>query len=284
MHSFFSLCRIGFHQAKKQLWRQRGLAITAILLGGLVIFLLNFVFSVQFLSHFAVQNLENRADFDFPLQRNYDALVLSRLKNELVKDKKFSLEIKLVEEEKLGNLILPKRLRVRFLHLEEAYDIFQTIKSSAYSDLFSTWSPEGERDFLQLSSRLIRFKNLVQSIATGLVTVFVIGGILLMFTTFRMMLFHRRKEIFIARIVGAEPRFILTPFIFEGIFIGFFSAVFGIVLYIFLLREIAVLPNGDIFLHLWYQYFGWEIFFALLVGVFGALIPARNFLFKKLHE
>ncbi|MCF7906252.1 cell division protein FtsX, partial [Candidatus Gracilibacteria bacterium] len=110
------------------------------------------------------------------------------------------------------------------------------------------------------------------------------GGMLLMINTFRIVLFSRREEIFVARLVGAERKFIALPFFVEGLILGFSSAVLGILAFVFVLRQVSVLPGGAIFLELWNHVFEWEVLCGGLVGVLGAWISVRKYLRGKFSQ
>jgi cell division protein FtsX len=79
--------------------------------------------------------------------------------------------------------------------------------------------------------------------------------------------------------LGATPAFIVAPFLWEGLLIGFFSASFGIATFVLILREIAILPSAEIFNYLWENVFFWEIFGAILIGVLGSWLALKRYLF-----
>jgi hypothetical protein len=87
-----------------------------------------------------------------------------------------------------------------------------------------------------------------------------------MVNTFRIVIFSRKNEVFIARFVGANTKFIAGPFLVEGCLLGIASSVIAIIVFTFVLQQIDILPAGEIFIHLWNSVFSFEILISGLVG------------------
>ena len=83
--------------------------------------------------------------------------------------------------------------------------------------------------------------NLFKVTGLVLVAMFFIATIFIVANTIRLILYSRRQEIEIMRIVGADEEFIKHPFYFEGLLLGFSGAVIGLgFLY---LAYLATVPN-----------------------------------------
>ena len=258
-----------------QLWRNKFLSLSTILLGALIIFLINFIFSINFYADFSLKNLEKRADFTVPLRENYDAFLLGALQNEL---KKFDLEIELKNPEKFSDFKVPARLYLIFNNLEEVSHIFEVLKKTRYDKVVSTWDINTEREFTSLINKLTKIRSSMEKANIWLLGLFLIGGALLAINTFRIAIFSRKDEIYIARFVGADPKFITWPFLIEGCLLGITASLIGIIGFIFVLREINILPGGEVFLYLWNNVFSSEILFSALVGVVGAWAAIQRYL------
>jgi cell division transport system permease protein len=181
----------------------------------------------------------------------------------------------------MGEFSLPPRVHVQFQDITQVSDVFEIFKNARYTEVIGAWDGKGEQEFVRLVERLLALRQSVQGVAQFLVFVFLGGGVLLMVNTFRLVIFSRRNEIFIARLVGADPGFITGPFLMEGALLGLFSAMIAILIFTFILREIEMLPGGEIFLYLWNHVFLWELLAAGSVGVLGAWISTRKYLFGK---
>ena len=66
-----ALLQRSLREGSIQLWRNKFLSGTTIFLGALILFLLNFVFSIQYFADMSLQNLEARADFSILLQEDF---------------------------------------------------------------------------------------------------------------------------------------------------------------------------------------------------------------------
>lgn len=261
------------------MWRNTFLSGSTILLGALILFLLNIVFSLQFFANYSLENLESRADFSVELRADFDAFQLEALTNDL---QNYDLETQVRPAQTLDQIALPPRLHIRFQDITQVGEVFETLKNPRYDEVIGTWDGTGERDFVQVIDQLLRIRNGVESASLIFVLIFLGGGVLLVVNTFRIVLFSRRDEVFIARLVGADRGFIAGPFVVEGILLGLGASLVGIVLFTLALREIDLLPGGEIFLYLWNDVFGWQVFSAGLVGALGAWIAVKKYLSGKL--
>lgn len=261
-----------------QLWRNKFLSITTIGLGALILLLLNFVFAIQFFATNSIDQLEQRADFSVPMRESVDLFELDALKNDL---KNFDVSYEILSAEYFEDFSLPQRMHVQFHDLNQVRDVLEIFKKARYAEVVGGWDRTGEQEFSTVVQNLLRLRKTVESAAKILAGLFLAGGILLVINTFRIALFSRRQEVFVARLVGADRAFISGPFVAEGVFLGLISALLAIVIFIFVLREISVLPGAKIFLHLWNDVFSWEILVSGAVGALGAWISVRKYLTGK---
>jgi cell division transport system permease protein len=267
----------------QQLWRNKFLSFSTLGLGVLILFLLNFIFGIGHFLDLSLENLEKKADFSVPLIEKYDEFEFQSLQNEL---QKYPVEIQLLPAQSLSNsdepwakeLTLPDRVHVKFQDLEVVREVLGIFKKSRYQNVVSDINVQGEQEFSVVIEKLLRVRNAVDDISYFLTMAFVLGGVLLSMNTFRMTLFARRKEVFIARLVGAKPIFIAGPFLFEGFLLGLISAIIAIIVFVIALKNISILPSGDIFLYLWQNIFAWELLMAGGVGLIGAWISVGRYI------
>ncbi len=273
--------RRSFREGSIQLWRNKFLSLSTIGLGALVIFLLNFIFSIQFFADLSLKNIESRADFLIELRTDFDEFEFEAMENEF---SIYDVETTFLEKESFDDFVVPPRLQIKFKNLREVDPVLEILKKPRYDAVVGNWDGAGERDFVTLISKLLRVRDGVDGAAKILIFIFILGGILLAFNAFRVGIFSRREEIFISRIVGASPNFIMAPFILEGILLGFIASFLAIFAFIFVLREIQILPGGEIFLFLWNDIFPFEILISGLVGATGATIAIRKYLSGKFER
>ncbi|ABB14417.1 MULTISPECIES: permease-like cell division protein FtsX [Carboxydothermus] len=120
--------------------------------------------------------------------------------------------------------------------------------------------------------KLLKVTTMLKIFGLGIISLFGFGAVLLIMTTIRLAIFSRRKEIEIARILGATNWFVRMPFIIEGTFLGLTGSLFAAVLvaigyYSLLLKVSKALP----FLVLFRDQQWLTLTFAALVGSGGIL-------------
>ncbi len=82
-----------------------------------------------------------------------------------------------------------------------------------------------------VTNMVLSVSDSIQKLSIIIMIILLIASIVIISNTVRLTVFNRRKEINIMKYIGATDRFIRTPFIFEGIMIGFLGAVisFGLI-------------------------------------------------------
>lgn len=263
-----------------QLMRNTFLSGTTIALGVLILFLMNVIFSVQFLVEYQLSDIESRADFAVFLRENLDSFEFDALANEL---KTYDVALDIIPEQTIDSVAFPPRLQIVFEDLEQVESVFEVLKKVRYDTVIGQWDTEGEREFVTVIQNLLRIRNGIDEAGFWLTILFVLGGVMLMINTFGMVLFARKDEIHVARLVGAKPSFIMGPFIVEGILMGVLASLISVGVTVFVLTRITVLPAGDIFVYLLDQVFATEILLASGVGAFGAWVSARKYLRGRLR-
>jgi cell division transport system permease protein len=86
------------------------------------------------------------------------------------------------------------------------------------------------RDVVQ---KVLRITGAVQKFGLVIVVAFALVAVALVSITIRMAIYSRRKEIGIMKLVGATNWFIRWPFMMEGVIEGFFGAIVGIIVAVF---------------------------------------------------
>ncbi len=281
MDYFIKFIRRSVREGTIQLWRNRFLSSTTILLGALILFLLNFIFAIQYSMDLYLKTLETRTDFSIPLREGYEPFQLASLKNDL---DKFNVETKILREERFSDFTVGERIHVKFFDLKEVPLVFERLKHLRYDKVIGDWDGLAERDFVILVDKLLTVRNSVEMASFWLVIIFTLGGILLALNAFRLVLFSRRQEILVSRLVGADTSFIAGPFLWEAILLGTVSAFISQIIFIFVLREISFLPRSEIFLYLWNNIFGLEIFAVAIIALIGSWLAIKKYLIGSFSQ
>ena len=278
MKHWFKLLKKYLLKAPEQLLRQKFLSITSVLLFGLIIFWLNVIFSLQFFSEYTLESLEQRADFIIPLSDNYDGFDFESLQNELMKANDFNLQAVILPPQQVGAVQIPTRYQVKFSKLEDVRPVFDIIKKNRYSELIRGWDGVAERDFTLLVDKILEVRNFVTKLTFLFVGLFFLGGLILILNTFKLLMYARKEEIFVSRMVGASKPMIVSPFICEGVVLAFFAAILSIVFFTLMLTQIKVLPADAIFIYLWENIYFWQILLSVIVGGLGAYFATTKYL------
>ncbi len=267
MKDFKNLLARSAREGTVQLIRNKFLSLTTVLLGALILFLLNFIFALSFFTDLSLKNLESRADFRVPLETQYEVFNLGALQNDLTNQ--YKVEISVLPAEDFLNFSNPPILYIKFESLRDVAGIFELLKSVRYSEVIGDWDFSAEREFVTLVERLLTLRDTVEQATFWVMVLFVVGGVALAVNTFRVVLFSRRQEVFVARLVGADTTFIAGPYLWEGMLLGLISWFIAGVGFVLVLREITFLPGqnlgGDIFEYWWNAILWNELVVAMAV-------------------
>jgi cell division protein FtsX len=135
---------------------------------------------------------------------------------------------------------------------------------------------------IDTAMRVIRVAGLV------LFTVLLLGGLFILINTIRLAVFGRSQELAVMRYVGANRAFMTTPFLMQGLVLGFFSSVaaFGIQWYLYE-KVCAYLSAGypmitlSSFASLWYYILAAFLFVGVLVGLVGGALSVACYMQEK---
>jgi cell division transport system permease protein len=133
---------------------------------------------------------------------------------------------------------------------------------------------------------VLNLSKIVKRFSMAIMLVLFIIAVVIISNTVRLTVFNRRKEINIMKYIGATDRFIKGPFLLEGMIIGFFGALFALLVvfwgYFALLKYVSGIGIGTI------ELIGiWQILpvvavifvvFGCIIGVLGSGISMRRYL------
>ena len=138
-----------------------------------------------------------------------------------------------------------------------------------------------------VTNMVLSVSDSLQRLSIIIMIILLIASIVIISNTVRLTVFNRRKEINIMKYIGATDRFIRTPFIFEGIMIGFLGALisFGLISwgYITLYDSFINSPLKGVFDMVVYSDLvlvlgGLFIVCGCLIGIVGSSISMRKYL------
>ncbi|OCG18343.1 MULTISPECIES: permease-like cell division protein FtsX [unclassified Gilliamella] len=135
-------------------------------------------------------------------------------------------------------------------------------------------------------TRLTALTNMVRSVFWIISIFMIIAVSLVIGNSIRLNIFARKQTIVVMQLIGATEGFILRPFLYSGIFIGFISSIVSLVLskiFIFQIESI-ILNVSDAFgtiIHI--EGLSWDeslliIFITIIIGWFSSLVATKKYL------
>ncbi|MEA3428069.1 MAG: permease-like cell division protein FtsX [Thermodesulfobacteriota bacterium] len=133
--------------------------------------------------------------------------------------------------------------------------------------------------------RFVKLFELFRLTGYAMSGIFFIAAVFIVANTIRLVIYSRREEIEIMRLIGATDRFIKTPFYIEGIIQGALGGIIGLALLFaaFVCITINVehgLSSGLHVRFLSFRLFSIIMLCSILVGWLGCFISLRQFLKK----
>ena len=134
--------------------------------------------------------------------------------------------------------------------------------------------------------RLISLIDTVKGTGILLTIFFAFLAVMVTFNTIRLAIFSNSEQLGIMRIVGASNKFIQGPYVIEGIFYGFVSAVISFVILVPLIGFLSpylhtFIPELDLRVYFRESYislFLYQLLFCVGVGIISSSIAIRRYL------
>lgn len=135
--------------------------------------------------------------------------------------------------------------------------------------------------------KLVGAFSVIEKVAYGVVIALILVAMFLIMNTIKLTIFSRKREISIMRLVGASNFSIKTPFIFEGMILGFMGAIIPVLVTVFGYTTLYKNAHGYLFTELVkmikpepfiYMASGIIILIGILVGMIGSASAVRKYL------
>lgn len=137
-----------------------------------------------------------------------------------------------------------------------------------------------------VTNMVISISDAVRHLSIIIMLILLIISVVIISNTVRLTVFNRRKEINIMKYIGATDRFIRTPFIIEGVLIGFFGALiaFGLISWAYIALSNAFVHSEFNVVEL-VKYSGIApilcglfLFFGCFIGILGSSLSMKKYL------
>lgn len=135
-------------------------------------------------------------------------------------------------------------------------------------------------------TRLTALTDMVKSIV-WVISIFMIGSVSLVIgNSIRLNIFARRQVIVVMQLIGATEGFILRPFLYNGMLIGFISAIFALILsevFIFQIDSIILRVSAIFGTKFTIKGLSWDesiliVLFSIILGWLSAMISTKKYL------
>lgn len=165
------------------------------------------------------------------------------------------------------------------------YPLLLSFINSQVKDII--WEKKFEEEYQEVISKLNDISKKINRIGLVTVSIFIIISILVIFNAIRLMIYSRREEIAIMRLVGATNSFIKAPFLLNSFYYSFFAWLINLIVLYFSLnliqpRLIEFLGyNFDLISFLkqnFPQIFGIQLIFISLISLISSQIAIRKYL------
>lgn len=281
--------------AFQNLWRNKLLTAATILIMGLILFIFNVIWSVNWVGRNAIAELESKVDLILYIKDDADPLLVNQLTQDL-KTFPETVEVNFTSKDNaLAGLLakypedlnpfqnstlknpLPASLQILTQKPEDHDVILAYLDQSPHKNLLI--DTQSNRENRAIVEQLLLITGFSKKILLGIVATFILGSILIIANAIHMTIFTRRHEIRVMQVVGATHNFIRAPFIVEGAFYGISSVILGILLFWIFLTSLQL--NKIAFINLEFPYLGLiglEIIFSTIVGIISSVLAVHTYL------
>jgi cell division transport system permease protein len=301
--SFFRVIKTGFVNFWRNLWLS--IAATMVMSVTLVIFATLFLLFV--LTNYSIKTIQDTVDVSVYFKIGLQEQQINNIKTQIQADPKVK-EVSYISAQEaydnfkkkheansdiIGSLNeltenpLPATLHVKTYNLADYPDLVQSISKPEYKDFIDSVSYKNDPQTQAVISRLDRISKLIITAGLGLVGIFSIIAILVIFNTITLTIYNRKEEVEIMRLVGATNWYIRGPFITESLLYSVFSAgiTAGLMVPVFtkILPKIVEFVNPQITLYnqnifsFWYLVLMLFVL-ALIISITSTLLAIRKYL------
>lgn len=280
--SLYRIIKTGF----VNFWRNLSLSAAATMVMAITLVIFAALFILFGLTSYSLKTIKNTVDISVYFKNGLGEDKISSIQKELEADPlvsgvKYTSALEALEEfrkkhetdpliqQSLNELTenpLPATLNVKAHNLEDYPALANKLNDPKYQDFVDKVNYEDNRKVID---RLSRILNFIISVGLGLIVVFSLIAILVIFNTITLTIYNRKEEVEIMRLVGATNWYIRGPFLVESSLYGIFAAIItGFLLYpVFhrFLPKIALYVTPEVTVLSQNIFSFWYLLFLLLV-------------------
>ncbi len=279
------------------MWRNKFLSLSTILIIGLILFVLNVILSIHLIARAGLSDLQKKVDIILYLRDDSDQFKISQFIAELEDIPTVEEVIFTSKEEALSSLLnryplavnpfqkynienpLPSHINIITTAADKHEIILALADSSIYSSLFLT-SPETSEN-QKIVAKLLQFTTSTTRVLITTLVIFIVTSLLIISNAITLSIYHKREELNIMKLVGASPYTIRGPFLIEGVIYG----LTGFILSTILLGSFLSFTELDLISFRWdtniYKFILLEGIVCVGLGVVSSMISTEKYLLQK---
>ncbi len=298
--SFFRIVKTGFTNFIRNLW----LSMAATMVMSITLVIFSTLFLMFFLTNYSINTIQNTVDISVYFKIGLAEEQINNIKAEIagdsrVKEISYVSAMQAFEEFKarhqsdplisqsLNELTenpLPATLHVKANNLEDYPAISGMLQSEQYASFIDKVNFDDNRLVIERLSSILKF---IVTFGLGLVIVFAIIAILVIYNTITLTIYNRKEEVEIMRLVGATNWYIRGPFLTESILYSIFSTLITALLFVPVFTKIV--PKVLIYVNPQLSAYGTEVFnftylviilfsLALVLSIISTMFAIRKYL------
>lgn len=302
--TFLRILRHGSENFIRNAW----LSLAAILIMTITLLIIFLAVASNDVLHKTVDSIRDGVDMSIYVKNNITDADARKIQQELqkldsvvsvklveAKQAKKDIEQKYVGDDEILHALLiaknklPSTYQIKVKDINNPGELEHFVQTN---DTVKKWLDEKQPPSFSSSSRTVidniaRYADFAEKIGILVAVIFVAVSILVVFNTIRMAIFNRKDEIYMMRLIGAEPGFVRSPFIVEAVLNGLISAVIATSLGIVIMNLVKDgLTNYGIIIAVtlrfvstyWYVVYGVMIGFGFVIGVFSSILATAKYL------
>lgn len=263
--SSLNLIKRGFSLAVSNVWRNKFLSVATVFVMAVILLIFNTILLVNFISKDALSDLNKKIDIvaylkesttyeqaisvinDLKEVEGIESAVYFSKEDALKQINKLHPDISnAFEKYNLGNP-LPASINIKTIHpkyYKKVTDFLSQEQYKQYLSNFESSTSENTSLITSAAQNLVKITNFAGQIIFWLITIFIIGGALIILNAVQITIFNRKKEIEVMKLVGASHSFIRLPFIMESIIYGLLAIILSIGMFALITQKIDISEYG----------------------------------------
>lgn len=298
--SFFRILKNGLTAFGRNIWLS--LAATMVMTVTLVIFATLFLLFV--LTSYSIHTIQNTVDISVYFKVGLAEEQIMKIESSVKSDPKVK-EVSYVSASQafddfkarhqndpvitaslneLNSNPLSATLHIKAVNLDDYPVISQNLENGQYKDFIDKINFEDNRAVIDRLDKILKF---IIAFGSGLVAIFALIAVLVIFNTITLTIYNRKEEVEIMRLVGATNWYIRGPFLTESFLYSFFSTALAGALFIPVFGKVLprmaayVNPQLNVYNHNIFSF--WYLLLmlfavALILTVISTLLAIRKYL------